>query len=59
MQPKCDILFGDDDTLEQKLAQKEAWLCVDDVDSGAGSLTLTCFETPPETAFGIQMEVTL
>jgi hypothetical protein len=57
MRPKCDILFDDEDALEDKLAQKEAWLLVDDVDSGNGTITLTCFEDAPETDFTIQMEV--
>ena len=47
MQPKCDILFGDE-ILGAKACAEGRWLCVDDVDSGAGSLTLTCFETPPK-----------
>lgn len=57
MRPKCDILFDDEDVLADKLAQKEAWLLVDDVDSGDGTITLTCFEDAPETDFTIQMEV--
>jgi hypothetical protein len=57
MRPKCDILFDGEDALEDKLAQKEAWLLVDDVDSGDGTITLTCFEGAPETDFTIQMEV--
>jgi hypothetical protein len=59
MRPKCDILFDDEDALADKLAQKEAWLLVDDVDSGNGTITLTCFEGAPETDFTIQMEVIL
>ena len=59
MRPKCDILFDDEDALEDKLAQKKAWMLVDDVDSGNGTITLTCFEGAPETDFTIQMEVIL
>ena len=56
---KLDIVFDDEDDLEDQLAQRDAWRLVDDIATGSGTVTLTCFETPPETAFNLQMEVAL
>ena len=56
---KLDIVFDDEDDLEDQLAQRDAWRLVDDIAAGSGTVTLTCFEEAPETAFNLQMEVIL
>ena len=48
------IYDADQDT---RVAQKEAFACVDDLDTTAGSVTFTCFEDKPEVNIPIQMEV--
>ena len=45
------------DSLETKLAQREAWMMVCDAEAGDGEITFTCFETKPTTAVPIQIEV--
>lgn len=42
---------------ETRLAQKEAFAMVDDLDTEDGSVTFTCFEDKPEVDIPIQMEV--
>jgi hypothetical protein len=39
------------------LAEKEAWMLIDDMDTADGSVTFTCFEDKPQTNVNIQMEV--
>ena len=39
------------------LAEKEAWLLVDDLDTADGSVTFTCLEDKPQTSVAVQMEV--
>jgi hypothetical protein len=40
-----------------KLAEKESYALVDDLDTANGSVTFTCLEEKPEVALTIQMEV--
>ena len=42
---------------ETRLAQKEAFAMVDDLDTADGSVTFTCFEEKPEVNIPIHMEV--
>lgn len=44
-------------TAEEKTAQKEGFSLVDDLDTGAGSVTFTCFEEKPEVDLTVQLEV--
>ena len=44
-------------TAEEKTAQKEGFALVDDLDTGAGNVTFTCFEEAPEVDLTIQLEV--
>ena len=44
-------------TAEEKTAQKEGFALVDDLDTGAGSVTFTCFEERPEADLTVQLEV--
>ena len=39
------------------LAEKEAWMLVDDLDTADGSVTFTCLEDKPKTNVTVQMEV--
>lgn len=39
------------------LAEKEAWMLVDDLDTADGSVTFTCLEYKPQTSVAVQMEV--
>ena len=42
---------------ETMLAEKEAWMFVDDLDTADGSVTFTCLENKPEANVTVQMEV--
>lgn len=44
-------------TLSTALAQKAAWLLVDDADTGSGNITFTCFGNKPVTEIPIQIKV--
>ena len=48
---------GETTVLDLKLAEKEAYALVDDLDTADGSVTFTCLEGKPEIALTIQMEV--
>lgn len=45
------------DSLETKLAEREAWMMVCDAEAGDGEITFVCFEDKPSTAVPIQIEV--
>lgn len=48
------VYTGGNDT---KVAEKEAWALIDDLDTADGSVTFTCFEEKPEIDLTVQMEV--
>lgn len=45
------------DSLETKMAQREAWMMVCDAEASDGAITFTCFDGKPTTAVPIQIEV--
>ena len=59
MVPKLDITFNNSDAIADKLAQRTAFSLVDDIESGAGKITLSCFSSKPSTAFNALVEVAL
>lgn len=44
-------------TLEAKIKQKEAWAMVSDADTSIDTITFSCFESKPEVALTVQIEV--
>jgi len=59
MYPKIDIQLDTSLTLTTRLAQKSAFLNVDDLTPATDSLTLTCLENEPDTDFDVLVEVAL
>lgn len=53
------IVYANSDTLAAKIAQATAFGLVSDVETGNGSITLTCFKAKPLTAFTMVLEVIL
>ena len=53
--PHYGPVYSEDTTT--MLAEKEAWMLVDDLDTADGSVTFTCLEDKPETNVTVQMEV--
>lgn len=41
------------------LAEKEAWILIDELDTADGSMTFTCFEEKPAISLNVQLEVHL
>lgn len=54
-QPHYGVVYSDNQ--ETRLAEKEAFSLVDDLDTADGSVTFTCFEDKPEVSLSIQVEV--
>ena len=53
--PHYGPVYSEDTTT--MLAEKEAWMLVDDLDTADGSVTFTCLEDKPKTNVTVQMEV--
>lgn len=53
--PHYGPVYSEDTTT--MMAEKEAWMLVDDLDTADGSVTVTCLEDKPETNVTVQMEV--
>ena len=53
--PHYGPVYSEDTTT--MLAEKEAWILVDDLDTADGSVTFTCLEDKPQTSVAVQMEV--
>lgn len=53
--PHYGLIYSEE--TETVLAEKEAWVLVDDLDTADGSVTFTCFEDKPEINLSVQMEV--
>ena len=53
--PHYSAVYSDDQAT--RLAQKEAFAMLDDLDTADGSVTFTCFEDKPTVNIPIQMEV--
>ena len=54
-EPHYSIVYSGD--AANRIAQKEAFALVDDLDSGEGSIVLTCFEEAPKMDLTIMLEV--
>lgn len=53
--PHFGVIYSD--ALETALAEKDAFACVDDLDTEEGSITFTCFEERPEADLTVRLEV--
>lgn len=53
--PHYSVVYSGDTAAQ--LAQKEAFSVVDDLETGEGTVTFTCFEDKPETNITVQLEV--
>lgn len=53
--PHYGPVYSEDTTT--MMAEKEAWMLVDDLDTSDGSVTFTCFGDKPDTNVTVQMEV--
>lgn len=53
--PHYGPIYSED--IATMLAEKEAWMLVDDLDTADGSVTFTCLEDKPKTSVAVQMEV--
>lgn len=53
--PTCDRLLSG--TTAQKLEQKAAWQCIDDITALDGKITAECLENKPETDITIKMKI--
>lgn len=53
--PRYGPVYSGD--LNTKIAQKEAFALVDDLDTADGSVTFTCFDDKPEVNVTVQLEV--
>lgn len=53
--PHYGCVYAEDQ--ETRVIQKEAFTCVDDLNTKDGSVTFTCFEDKPDVNITIQMEV--
>lgn len=54
-EPRYGVVYSG--STDQKLAQKAAYACIDDLDTAADAVTFTCLEKKPGADLAIQMEV--
>jgi hypothetical protein len=53
--PHYTVVYSDN--IDTKLAEKESYALVDDLDTDDGTVTFTCFEKKPTVTLNIQLEV--